>query len=76
MTKRYEDRPIAMYLHCGQCLKENARPQDIAAGISHDGECIVIWCNRHEREVATLPLLEPMEGLRCEACEAGRPHRH
>ena len=70
------DRPIAMYLHCRQCLEEGARPQQISAGISRDGESIVVWCNRHEREIITAALAEPLDGLTCAECEAGTAHKH
>lgn len=75
MAGTFEDRPIAMYLHCRQCLAENARPQQISTGLSHDGESVIVWCNRHEREIATLALLEPQH-FACAECEAGTKHRH
>src|SRR5262245_12454752 len=69
--EQYAARPIAFYLHCEKCLRENARPQDISAGLDHQSR-MVIWCNRHEEPVVTVTLKNPPK-LECAECEAEKP---
>ena len=65
------------YLHCATCLKELPKGESPASyarlevGITDQGN-VLIWCLRHDMEVATLTpelIRDVAENPRCDACE-------
>lgn len=68
---------ISFWLHCKKCLNElpvGMSPKEYSkqqSGITPDGE-IIVWCNRHNCDVARFVLdeaeMEQFEGATCPGC--------
>lgn len=71
---------VSFWLHCAKCLDEKPdgiSPKDWSrqqAGVTPEGR-LIVWCNRHNCEVADLILdeveMEQFEGMTCPECNKG-----
>ena len=74
-------RDSAMYMHCMICVKEYEAtkheppiaPRDyIHVEVARFNEGLMVWCVRHEKEVAFIPLPEdvlPTDENGCDCCD-------
>lgn len=72
------------YLHCKKCLEELPQGESPASysrlevGVTDEGN-VLVWCQRHDLEVATLTpeiISDIAENPRCSACEEGSDEGH
>jgi hypothetical protein len=61
------DPKIALYFHCGRCLREGLTA-NIAVGFKHGGEFLRIWCDTHQKLLSDFALRHPAQNLKCECC--------